>query len=83
MIIVSRNQVVLPSFLETMIKGDEWRIMTASKQAFIQAQIFERSLSTSIASTIETKPSYAPSYSDFEERRDPFEIQDVEDVPFG
>ena len=25
MIIVSLTQVVLPSFVETMIKGDEWR----------------------------------------------------------
>jgi len=37
MIIVSINQVVLPSFLPTMIKDDEWKKMTPEKIEFINA----------------------------------------------
>ena len=35
MMIVSINQAILPSFLPTMIKDDEWQTLNADKIAYI------------------------------------------------
>ena len=54
MIIVSINQVILPSFLPTMIKGDEWKRLTPEKIEFMNAQIAIKD-KVSVVSTYETK----------------------------
>jgi hypothetical protein len=53
MIIVSINQVILPSFLPTMIKGDEWRRLTPEKIEYINAYIALKD-KDSMITTIET-----------------------------
>ena len=55
LMIVSINQVILPSFIPTMIKGDEWYNLTPEKTALIYEYLEKQSDVTSLI----TKEDYA------------------------